>query len=42
MTLFWLAVVVVFLVAIAAGAIASIAGFGVGSLLTPLLGLIIE
>src|SRR5688500_17558265 len=42
MTLFWLAVVVVFLVAIAAGAIASIAGFGVGSLLTPLLSWLID
>lgn len=39
---FWLAIVVVVLVAIVAGAIASVAGFGVGSLLTPLLGLLID
>jgi uncharacterized membrane protein YfcA len=36
---FWLAILLVVIVAAIAGAIASVAGFGVGSLLTPLLGL---
>ena len=36
---FWLAMLLVVLVATLAGAIASVAGFGVGSLLTPLLAL---
>jgi uncharacterized protein len=36
---FWLAILLVTVVAIVAGAIASVAGFGIGSLLTPLLGL---
>jgi uncharacterized membrane protein YfcA len=36
---FWLAILVIVVVAIIAGAIASVAGFGVGSLLTPLLAL---
>jgi uncharacterized membrane protein YfcA len=36
---FWLAMLLVLLVATVAGAIASVAGFGVGSLLTPLLAL---
>ena len=39
---FWLAIVLIVAVAIVAGAIASVAGFGVGSLLTPLVGLQID
>jgi uncharacterized membrane protein YfcA len=39
---FWLAMLLVVVVALFAGAIASVAGFGVGSLLTPLLGLLID
>ncbi|HEX5105434.1 MAG TPA: sulfite exporter TauE/SafE family protein [Pirellulaceae bacterium] len=39
---FWLALLLVLIVALAAGAIASVAGFGIGSLLTPLLGLQVE
>src|SRR5688572_26808760 len=35
----WLALLLVIVVAVIAGAIASIAGFGIGSLLTPLVGL---
>jgi uncharacterized membrane protein YfcA len=36
---FWLALLLVIIVAVVAGAIASVAGFGIGSLLTPLVGL---
>jgi uncharacterized protein len=36
---FWLAIMLVAVVAIVAGAIASVTGFGIGSLLTPLLAL---
>lgn len=36
---FWLALLLVVIVALIAGAIASVAGFGIGSLLTPLVGL---
>jgi uncharacterized membrane protein YfcA len=36
---FWLTILMVLIIAVVAGAIASVAGFGVGSLLTPLLGL---
>lgn len=39
---FWLTILLVVAVAIVAGAIASVAGFGVGSLLTPLIGLQID
>jgi uncharacterized protein len=39
---FWLALLLVVAVGIVAGAIASVAGFGVGSLLTPLVGLQID
>jgi uncharacterized protein len=39
---FWLALLLVVIVGVVAGAIASVAGFGVGSLLTPLLGLQID
>jgi uncharacterized protein len=39
---FWLAIVLVVVIALIAGAIASVAGFGVGSLLTPLLGLLTD
>ena len=39
---FWLALLLVVVVAVVAGAIASVAGFGVGSLLTPLVGLFID
>src|SRR5687767_2506191 len=39
---FWLAILLVIVVATIAGAIASVAGFGVGSLLTPLIGLWVD
>jgi uncharacterized membrane protein YfcA len=39
---FWLAIGLIVLVAMIAGAIASVAGFGVGSLLTPLVGLYVD
>jgi uncharacterized membrane protein YfcA len=39
---FWLAIGLIVVVAIIAGAIASVAGFGVGSLLTPLVGLQVD
>jgi len=39
---FWLGLLAVALVGVIAGAIASVAGFGVGSLLTPLVGLYID
>ena len=39
MTSFWLALALVAGVAVLAGAVASVAGFGIGSLLTPLLAL---
>jgi uncharacterized membrane protein YfcA len=42
MTPLWLALLLVVIVAIVAAGIASIAGFGVGSLLTPLIGLYID
>jgi uncharacterized protein len=42
MPTFWLAILMVVVVAFIAGAIASVVGFGVGSLLTPLLGLLID
>jgi uncharacterized protein len=39
---FWLALLLVVVVAVIAGAIASVAGFGIGSLLTPLLALQVD
>ena len=39
---FWLAILLVVIVAAIAGAIAAVAGFGIGSLLTPLVGLLVD